>query len=238
MKHILIIDEDASAADLERDYLEINSFTVTVEHSGMAGFQRALKGDIHLVIMEICLEDVNGFELCRELRSRIDIPIMVVSSRKEEIDKIRCLGVGADDYMTKPFSPNELVARVKAHLSCYDRLNRKNKQGNDCINVNGIRIDKTARRVSANGDEIVFTTKEFDLLVFLASHPNRVFSKDELFSEVWGMHSMGDVATVTVHIKKIRQKVEQQLGRPSSIETVWGSGYRFHVPESSLERQE
>lgn len=229
MKHILIIDGDISATELERDYLEINSYTVTIEKNGISGFQRALQDDIDLVITELDLADLDGFELCRELRNRRDIPIIIVSSRKDEIDKVRGLGVGADDYVTKPFAPNELVARIKAHLKQYNRLLKKGHAQNDCIVFDHIKIDRTARRVSVSGEEVPFTTKEFDLLAFLASHPNRVFSKEELFREVWGMHSIGDVATVTVHIKKIRQKLEKYTGSTGFIETVWGAGYRFQI---------
>lgn len=231
MEHILIIDNDTSSTELERDYLEINSYKVTIEMSGVSGFQRALQDDINLVITELNLADLNGFELCRELRSRRDIPIIIVSSRENEVDKIRGLGVGADDYVTKPFAPNELIARVKSNLNQYKRLVKKGSQKNDCIILDQIRIDRTARRVLVCDEEIIFTTKEFDLLVFLASHPNRVFSKEELFREVWGMHSIGDVATVTVHIKKIRQKLEKFVGVANLIETVWGAGYRFQMAE-------
>ena len=154
MEHILIIDNDTSTAEMERDYLEINSYEVTIEKSGVSGFQRALQEDIRLVLTELDLEDLNGFELCRELRNRRDIPIIIVSNRTEEIDKVRGLGVGADDYVTKPFSPNELIARVKANLSQYDRLTRKRIQKNDCIVLDQFRIDRTARRVTVAGQEI------------------------------------------------------------------------------------
>ncbi len=231
MKHILIIDGDTTATELERDYLEMNSFTVTIEKDGVSGFKRALENDIDLVITELEFEGLNGFEFCRELRSRKDIPILVVSVKTDEIDKVRGLGVGADDYVTKPFIPNELVARVKAHLNCYDRLISRGERENDCLIFGRVRLDKTARRVIVEGKEVAFTMKEFDLLSFLASNPNRVFSKDELFRGVWGMHSLGDVATVTVHIKKIRQKLEKYAGGTNLIETVWGAGYRFQIPD-------
>lgn len=229
MKHILIVDGDVTSTELERDYLEINSYKVTIEKNGASGFQRALENDVDLVLAELDLDGLNGFELCRELRGRRDIPVIIVSSRAEEIDKVRALGVGADDYVTKPFGPNELVARVKANLSFYDRMMRKNSNENECLVFEDIRIDKTARRVYMDNEEIILTTKEFDLLAFLASHPNRVFSKEELFREVWGMSSIGDVATVTVHIKKIRQKLEGSFRGDSLIETVWGCGYRFRM---------
>lgn len=234
MKHILIIEDERAVAELERDYLEINSFKVSIEETGEGGLQRALKGDIDLIILDLMLPDMDGFEICRELRHRIDIPILIVSAKKSDIDKIRGLGIGADDYITKPFSPNELVARVKAHLNRYIRLTRKRIDINEYIEYPGLKIDKSARRVFVNGEERFFTTKEFDLLTYLATHPNHVFSKDELFSAVWGMDSMGEIATVTVHIKKIRKKTENANVKSGYIETVWGSGYRFRVIDSDV----
>jgi len=229
MKHILIIEDERAVAELERDYLEINSFKVSIEETGEGGLQRALKGDIDLIILDLMLPDMDGFEICRELRHRIDIPILIVSAKKSDIDKIRGLGLGADDYMTKPFSPSELVARVKAHMARYQRLVGSNAQQNDIVEIRGIKIDKTARRVWVNGEEKAFTTKEFDLLTFLAENPNHVFTKDELFREIWDMASIGDIATVTVHIKKIREKIEYDTSKPQYIETIWGVGYRFKV---------
>ena len=229
MKHVLIIEDERAVAELERDYLEINSFKVAIEETGEGGLQRALKGDIDLIILDLMLPDMDGFEICREIRHRIDIPILIVSAKKSDIDKIRGLGVGADDYMTKPFSPSELVARVKAHLERYERLVSSAKEENDVIEIRGIKIDKTARRVFVNGEEKIFTTKEFDLLTFLAQNPNHVFTKDELFKEIWDMDSIGDIATVTVHIKKIREKIEFDTSKPQYIETIWGVGYRFKV---------
>ena len=229
MKHILIIEDERAVAELERDYLEINSFKVSIEETGEGGLQRALKGDIDLIILDLMLPDMDGFEICRELRHRIDIPILIVSAKKSDIDKIRGLGIGADDYITKPFSPNELVARVKAHLARYERLIGSAVEENKVIEIRGLKIDTTARRVWVNGVEKNFTTKEFDLLTFLASHPNHVYTKDELFSEIWDMESIGDIATVTVHIKKIREKIEYDTSNPQYIETIWGVGYRFKV---------
>ena len=188
---------------------------------------RAVKEEFDLLILDLMLPEVDGFEICREVREKKDIPIIMVSAKKDDIDKIRGLGLGADDYMTKPFSPSELVARVKAHLARYDRLVGNGKKENDVVEIRGIKIDKTARRVWVNGEEKQFTTKEFDLLTFLAENPNRVFTKEELFREIWDMESIGDIATVTVHIKKIREKIEFNTAKPQYIETIWGVGYRF-----------
>ena len=181
------------------------------------------------MILDLMLPEMNGFDICREIRAQKNTPIIMVSAKKDDIDKIRGLGLGADDYMTKPFSPSELVARVKAHLARYERLIGSGVQENDIIEIRGIKIDKTARRVWVNGEEKNFTTKEFDLLTFLAQNPNRVFTKDELFREIWDMESVGDIATVTVHIKKIREKIEFNTAKPLYIETIWGVGYRFKV---------
>ena len=178
---------------------------------------------------DLMLPGMDGFEICRKLREEKNTPIIMVSAKKDDIDKIRGLGLGADDYMTKPFSPSELVARVKAHLSRYERLIGSAAEVNKVIEIRGLKIDTTARRVWVNGQEKAFTTKEFDLLTFLASHPNHVYTKDELFSEIWDMESIGDIATVTVHIKKIREKIEMDTSNPQYIETIWGVGYRFKM---------
>ena len=175
------------------------------------------------------LPGVDGFEICKRIRENKNTPIIMVSAKKDDIDKIHGLGLGADDYMTKPFSPSELVARVKAHLSRYERLIGSNKADNDIIEIRGVKIDKTARRVWINGEEKAFTTKEFDLLTFLAENPNHVYTKEELFSKIWDMDSIGDIATVTVHIKKIREKIELNTAKPQYIETIWGVGYRFKI---------
>ena len=175
------------------------------------------------------LPEVDGFEICRAIREQKNAPIIMVSAKKDDIDKIRGLGLGADDYMTKPFSPSELVARVKAHRSRYKRLINTGVEENDIIEIRDLKIDKTARRVWIRGEEKVLTTKEFDLLTFLASNPNKVFTKAELFKEIWEMESIGDIATVTVHIKKIREKIELNTAKPQYIETIWGVGYRFKI---------
>lgn len=229
MSKILIIEDEVAIADLEKDYLELSEFTVEIENAGDTGLERALNGDFDLIILDLMLPGMDGFEVCKKIREEKNTPILMVSAKKDDIDKIRGLGLGADDYMTKPFSPSELVARVKAHMSRYNRLVGSNAKENDIVEIRGIRIDKTARRVYIDGEEKNFTTKEFDLLTFLAENPNHVFTKEELFREIWDMDSIGDIATVTVHIKKIREKVEYDTAKPQYIETIWGVGYRFKV---------
>ena len=225
---ILIVEDEETIADLERDYLELSGFDITIRDTGDEGLKEALTGSYELVILDLMLPGIDGFEVCRKIREEKDIPIIMVSAKKDDIDKIRGLGLGADDYMTKPSSPSELVARVKAHLSRYDRLVGSQKQ-NDIVEIRGLKIDKTARRVFVDGEEKIFTTKEFDLLTFLAENPNHVYTKEELFRKIWDMDSVGDIATVTVHIKKIREKIEYDTSKPQYIETIWGVGYRFKV---------
>ena len=229
MSKILIVEDEIAIAELEKDYLELSGFEVEVEHDGMTGLARALAEEFDLFILDLMLPGIDGFEICKQIREKKNTPILMVSAKKEDIDKIRGLGMGADDYVTKPFSPSELVARVKAHLSRYERLIGSSVVENDTIEIRGIKIDKTARRVWVNGEEKQFTTKEFDLLTFLAENPNHVYTKDELFREIWDMESIGDIATVTVHIKKIREKIEMDTSKPQYIETIWGVGYRFKL---------
>ncbi len=229
MSRILIVEDEESIAELERDYLELSGFEVELEANGKTGLEKALKEKFDLLILDLMLPGMDGFEICRQVRKEKNMPILMVSAKKDDIDKIRGLGLGADDYITKPFSPSELVARVKAHLARYERLIGSNIQENETIEIRGLKIDKTARRVYVNGEEKNFTTKEFDLLTFLAQNPNRVFRKEELFSKVWDMESVGDIATVTVHIKKIREKIEMDTSKPQYIETIWGVGYRFKM---------
>lgn len=228
MKRVLIIEDDTSIAELERDYLTIHQYDVQIESSGDRGMQKALEGRFDLIILDLMLPRVDGFEICRTLRGTLDIPILMVSAKKEDIDKIRGLGLGADDYIIKPFSPSELVARVNAHLARYERLSGRGPSKEE-IRIRGLLIDKASRRVFVNDKEVAFTTKEFDLLAFLASNPNRVFSKDQLFEQIWGMDSLGDIATVTVHIRRIREKIELDPSNSQYIDTIWGAGYRFKV---------
>jgi DNA-binding response OmpR family regulator len=229
MSKILIVEDEKDIAELEKDYLELSGFEVEIETDGESGLERALEGNFDLYILDLMLPGVDGFEICTKIRQENDKPILMVSAKKDDIDKIHGLGMGADDYITKPFSPSELVARVKAHISRYERISNNSTESHDEIEIRGLKIDKTARRVWVNGEEKNLTTKEFDLLTFLAEHPNHVFSKEELFSRIWDIEMIGDIATVTVHIKKIREKIEPDKSRPQYIETIWGVGYRFKV---------
>lgn len=230
MKKILIIEDELSIAELEKDYLELSDFDVTIVSDGIEGEKEALSGKYDLLILDLMLPGKDGFEICRRFRETLLQPVIMVSAKKEDIDKIHGLGLGADDYMTKPFSPSELVARVKAHLNRYDVLVDQpgtREDVNEIIETGDLRIDKTARRVFVQNEEKNFTTKEFDLLYFLAKNPNHVYSKEELFQKIWGFTSVGDIATVTVHVKKIREKIEKDTSNPEYIETIWGVGYRF-----------
>ena len=237
-KRILIIEDEESIAELERDYLELSNFEVEVANDGQLGLDKALGEEFDLIILDLMLPGVDGFEICKQVRNNKNTPIIMVSAKKDDIDKIRGLGLGADDYMTKPFSPSELVARVKAHINRYESLTEKSSEKtakNETIEVGDLKIDRTARRVFVRGEEKNLTSKEFDLLYFLAKNPNHVFPKEELFQRIWdvgpiGENGMvGDIATVTVHIKKIREKIEQDTSNPEYIETIWGVGYRFRA---------
>jgi DNA-binding response OmpR family regulator len=228
MKRILIIEDEKSIAELERDYLEINGYSVDIVLTGDEGLRQALDQPYDLILLDLMLPNIDGFEICKRLRAEKDIPIIMVSAKKEDYDKVRGLGLGADDYLVKPFSPNEMIARVKAHLSRYERLSMRQPQTvNKEIYIRGLYIDQSSRRVFINNKEVTFTTKEFDLLTFMALNPNQVFSKEQLFEKLWGMESTGDISTVTVHIRKIREKIEQDSSNPQYIETLWGAGYRF-----------
>ena len=208
MSRILIVEDEVAIADLEKDYLELSGFEVEIENDGKSGLERALNEDFDLFILDLMLPEVDGFEICKQIREKKNTPILMVSAKKDDIDKIRGLGL---------------------HLARYERLIGSNTVENDIVEIRGIKIDKTARRVWVNGEEKQFTTKEFDLLTFLAENPNHVFTKEELFRKIWDMESIGDIATVTVHIKKIREKIEMNTNKPQYIETIWGVGYRFKL---------
>lgn len=234
MKKILIIEDDSSIAELQKDYLEVEGFDVSICGDGIEALKMIKDDDYNLLIIDIMLPGIDGLEILRTISEDKDIPVLLVSSKKEEIDKIKGLSLGADDYITKPFSPGELVARVKAHLGNYDRLKKRvnvgvKKAESESLIVRGLRIEKGARRVFINDRETFLAHKEFELLLYLAQNPNRVFGREELFERVWGLDSLGDSATVTVHIARIRDKIETDPSNPQYIETVWGAGYRFRI---------
>ncbi|MFJ5770332.1 response regulator transcription factor [Psychrobacillus sp. NPDC093180] len=229
MKEILLVEDDQDIAELQRDYLELNEMNVNIIADGLVGLEEGLTGKYDLIILDIMIPSMTGFEICKRLREEVDTPILMVSAKKEDIDKIRALGFGADDYITKPFSPNELVARVKSHLNRYERLTKGPQSISDeILEVNDIRLNTKSHKVFSFDQEINLTTKEFELLKFLMKHPNQVFSKEDLFERVWGLDSLGDTSTVVVHIKRLREKIEFDPKNPLLFETIWGSGYRFN----------
>jgi len=230
MKRILIIEDDPYIAELQRDYFALHGYEADISLDGHDGLDKALSGQFALIILDLQLPGVDGFEICKTIRGQLDVPILIVSAKKEELDKIRGFGLGADDFVTKPFSPNELVARAKAHLARYERFtNGKQAKDNDSIQIRELNINTSSHRVFVHDKEVMLTAKEFEVLVFMASHPNRVFSKDQLFEKIWGLESNGDIATVTVHVSRIREKIEADPSNPQFIETVWGAGYRFTI---------
>lgn len=232
MRKILIIEDDELIAQLERDYLEINGFETEIAVNGDEGLELALNKEFDLILLDLMLPSKDGFQICREIRKTKEIPIIMVTAKKESIDKIRGLGLGADDYIVKPFDPSELVARVNAHLSRYDRLTTVDKKDDSelgVINFGRVKILTQAWRVYVDDKEVKFANKEFELLLFLATNPNIVFSKPTLLDRIWGLDCFGDVATVTVHINRIREKIEEDSSNPKFIETVWGAGYRFKI---------
>lgn len=224
---ILIIEDEQSIAELERDYLKISGFECDIAGDGEQGLALALANDYDLIILDLMLPGLDGFEVCRRIREKKETPLIILSARSEEFDKVRGLGLGADDYMTKPFSPGELVARVKNHIDRYSRLVGVHRS--NVLKIRGLEIHRDARKVLMNGQERSLTAKEFDLLLFLAENPNKVFSRDALFDRIWGMDALGDVATVTVHVQRVREKIEEDTQSPQYIETVWGAGYRFRA---------
>ena len=226
---ILVVDDDKNICELLRLYLVKEGYNVTMVHDGGAALAEFDKLHPDLVLLDVMMPVMDGWEVCRKLRAKDNTPIIMLTAKGETYDKVLGLEIGADDYITKPFSPSEMVARVKAHMARYERLVGSGQPANEIIEIRGLKIDKTARRVWVNGEEKTFTTKEFDLLSFLAQNPNHVFTKEELFSKIWDMESIGDIATVTVHIKKIREKIEFNTAKPQYIETIWGVGYRFKI---------
>lgn len=228
MKKVLIIEDDVNIRSLEKDYLEVNSFEVETAADGITGLQKALNDDFSLILLDIMLPGMDGLEVCQKVREKKDIPIIMVSAKKEDLDKIKGLGYGADDYIVKPFSPSELVARVIAHISRYERLTAKQKETQiQTIEIDGLKLDGKSRRAFIGDKEIILTNKEFDLLYHLANSPDTVFSKEELFNEIWQYDSIGETSTVTVHVNRIRDKIKEIDPSLDFIHTVWGKGYRF-----------
>ena len=228
MKKVLIIEDDKSIAEIEKDYLEMSGFETIAVEDGTEGLELAEKEKIDLVVLDLMLPGTDGIEILRRIGEKMSFPILVLSAKTDETDKIRALNLGADDYMTKPFSMGEFVARVKGHIKIYEKLSGNGKKTN-VINIHNLTIDKDDRRVFVNGKELGFTQREYELLLFMAENPNRVFSKDMLFEKIWGFDALSDTTTVTVHVSKIRDKIEADPAKPQFIETVWGVGYRFKV---------
>ncbi len=226
--NVLIIEDDVNIAELEKDYLSLNGYKATIETDGTKGLQEALTGIYSIIIVDLMLPNTSGYDIIKEVRKKFEIPIIVVSAKTEDIAKIRGLDYGADDYLTKPFSPAELLARVKSHLNRYERLKGTNKEQETLICIRGLEIDTASHKVLVRGKEVQLTTKEYELLLFMAQNPNIVFSKEHLFDRIWNDESFGDTATVAVHIQKLRKKMEKDTANPEYIETLWGTGYRFN----------
>jgi len=227
MKSVLIIEDDINIAELERDYLKLNGYKTEIVQDGRQGLKKAVSGIYDIVIVDLMLPNTDGYEIVKEVRKKLEIPVIIISAKGEDIDKIRGLDFGADDYLTKPFSPSELVARIKSHIKRYERLKGINTTA-EFINHKGMEINTRSHKVLVNGKEVQITAKEYELLLFLASNPNILFTKEQLFDSIWGDEYYGDSATVPVHIQKIRKKIEKDPANPEFIETLWGSGYRFN----------
>ena len=227
MKRILIIEDDEAIAAIERDYLVLGGFEVEIAGTGGDGIAMGRFGRFDLILLDLMLPGIDGFSVCRALRETLDIPILMVTARQEDIDKIKGLGMGADDYITKPFSPNVLVARIKANLAQYDRMKNTGKQEKAQIQMGNILLRQDSRRVFVDGTEVELKNKEYELLLFLMSNADIVFSRETLYERIWGYEAMGDNATVAVHINRLREKIEKNPSQPRYIQTVWGAGYRF-----------
>jgi len=235
MKKILIVEDDIAIAEIERDFLQIEGFDVSIATDGRDGYNRALAEPFDLILLDIMLPGMSGYDICKGIRGEIDVPILMVTAKGEDTDKIRGLGLGADDYIAKPFSPTELVARVKANLAQYDRVKQRAEgrgtpsQTSDEVRAGAILVNRATHRVYVHGAEIELKNKEYELLAFLVSNPDLVFSKEHLYERIWGMDAFGDLKTVAVHINRLREKIEQDPQNPAYIQTVWGAGYRFKV---------
>ncbi|MDR0599556.1 MAG: response regulator transcription factor [Treponema sp.] len=225
-KRVLIIEDDAAIAGIERDNLEVNGFDAEIAWNGNDGLRMALTGAYDLLLVDLMLPGINGFDLCAKLRSQLDVPLIMVTARGEDIDKIRGLGLGADDYVTKPFSPAELVARVRAHIAQYERLTGEKGKTRELV-FGRLRVNPAARRVFVDEKEVILAQKEYELLLFLVQRPHTVFDKEALYGHIWGEDRYGDLKTVAVHIQRLREKIEADPSSPRYVQTVWGAGYRF-----------
>ena len=229
MAKILIIEDDKAISDIERDYLELSGFETECAYDGVDGLNKALAGGHDLILLDLMLPGLDGFTICKKLREKIDIPILMVTARTQDIDKIRGLGFGADDYIEKPFSPSVLVARIKANLAQYERLKPAEKKNESAVSAGPFVMDTDARTAFVDGRELSLKNKEFELLLFLLRHPNQVFSREDLYEMIWGLESMGDNITVAVHVNRLREKIEKDPSNPEYIQTVWGVGYRLKI---------
>lgn len=227
MKKVLIIEDDPQIAKIERDYLAVNDFDADIAGNGDEGIQMALAGNYDLILLDLMLPGTNGFDVCCKLRKTLNTPIIMVTAKQEDIDTIRGLNMGADDYITKPFSPNVLVAHVKANIAQHERMKNSGMKATDEIKVGEIRIQTQSRRVFIREKEMEFKNKEYELLLFLMSNVDMVFNKETLYERIWGFDALGDNATVAVHISRLREKIESDPANPRHIQTVWGAGYRF-----------
>ncbi len=231
-KRILIVEDDEDISMVEEAYLESAGYETKIIAEGTSVLELLGKEQFDLILLDLMLPGKSGYEICREIRDQIDIPILMVTARTEPVDKLRGLGLGADDYIAKPFDPAELVARVHANLRQYERLQKKTtKEKNDEpeeIKIRDLRILVNSWKVYKGEREIKFPNREFEILKFFAMNPNIVFSKEQIFEEIWGYDYVGDSATVMVHINRIREKIEDDSKNPKILETVWGAGYRLN----------
>lgn len=232
-KKILIIEDDEDISMIEEAYLEFAGFETKILSDGNKVNEIIEAESFDLILLDLMLPGKSGYTICREIRDKLDIPILMVTARTESVDKIRGLGMGADDYISKPFDPAELVARVTANLRQYDRMLQKSadsarEEEPEEIRIQDLRILVNSWKVFKGDQEIRFPNKEFELLKFFAQHPNIVFSKEQLFEKIWGFDYAGDSATVMVHVNRIREKIEDDSKNPKILETVWGAGYRLN----------
>ena len=234
MKRILIIEDDKSIAEIERDFLEIEGYETMIVCDGKVGYEKAISENYDLILLDIMLPNMDGYEICRSIRNKVNVPILMVTARVEDSDKIRGLGLGADDYISKPFSPTELVARVKANLAQYERIKNNSNDTEvmskrHILQLGPIKVNTLTHRVYVNDIEVELKNKEYELLAYLMSNHDIVLSKEKLYDRIWGTYALGDLKTVAVHINRLREKIEKDPGNPAYIQTVWGAGYRFTV---------